>query len=76
MNRFNIQDFLGEKLKGTESSFKETSYDEANDKYLCADTTAQPVFDFDKYVAANFDRSRLPASPDAIYIRDKTRSIA
>lgn len=71
MNKYNLKDYLQTILSDHQSTFKQTSYDNENDKYLCKDTSTNHVFDFDSYVAGNFDHAKLPASPDAIYIGSK-----
>lgn len=69
MNKYNIQEFLSEKLKNYTSTLKETSFDSANNEYLCADEQTANVYNFDAYIAENFEKT--PASPDAIYIGSK-----
>ncbi|WP_418187354.1 hypothetical protein ACNSOP_09870 [Aliarcobacter lanthieri] len=71
MSKYNIKEFLEDKLKCYKSTFKDTSYDDTNDRYLCSDEVSSDVYDFDKYVEDNFDKSKLPSSPDAIYIGKK-----
>lgn len=71
MNKYNIKDFLHEKLITHLSTLKLTSFDVSNDQYLCDDTSADFVYDFDGYVKENHDQSRLPASPDAILLGEK-----
>ena len=70
MNKYNLQDFLQVTLEGCLSTFKETSYDKANQQYLCSDTETKNVFDFDLYVE-KLPVDKTPASPDAIYIGEK-----
>lgn len=71
MNRFNLKDVLQSALTGHESSFRQTSYDNAKKQYLCQDQKTSDVYDFDGYAQANFPEHRLPASPDAIHIDRK-----
>ncbi|MCG3677806.1 hypothetical protein L5F07_00910 [Aliarcobacter butzleri] len=71
MNKYNLKEFLEDKLKTHKSTFKDTSYDNANHRYLCSDENTSDVYNFDKYIEENFDKSKLPSSPDAIYIGNK-----
>lgn len=71
MNKYDVKDFLKDKLKGHSSTLKETSYDTANEQYLCNDTRTVDVYDFDSYVESNFDKNKLPASPDAVLLGNK-----
>lgn len=70
MNKYNIKDFLGDTLKGCESTFKCTSKDTEHNTYLCQDTSTKNVYNFDQYVKENHN-NELPPSPDAIYLGDK-----
>lgn len=70
MNKYSLKEHLADKLQEFSSTFKATSYDEKNDKYLCHDESCQPVYDFDAYVKKRCD-SPTPASPDAIYLGEK-----
>lgn len=71
MNKYNLRDFLDEKFSSYVSTLKETSFDSENSIYLCNDVSTRNVYNFDKYVKTNFDTSRLPSSPDAIYLGNK-----
>lgn len=71
MNKFSLQEFLEKTLGAYPSNFKATSYDDANNQHVCKDQSTPNVYDFDAYVYENYDRSKLPASPDAIYIGKK-----
>ncbi len=71
MNKFSLKSFLHSSLAGHESSFKQTSYDDAKRQYLCQDQRTTDVYDFDGYVQENFPHHSLPASPDAIHIGKK-----
>ena len=71
MNKYCIRTYLHQKFADFSSSLKLTSYDDSNGKYLCNDETTAPVYDFDQYVRQNFDQSKLPASPDAVYLGEK-----
>jgi hypothetical protein len=71
MNKYSLRDFLYEKFSSYISTLKDTSFDSENSIYLCNDTSTSNVYDFDKYVKSNFDTSRLPSSPDAIYLGNK-----
>lgn len=71
MNKYSIRDFLDCELSQHASSFKQTSYDETNDEYVCRDESTDHVYDFDAYVRTKHDASQLPASPDAIHVGSK-----
>lgn len=71
MSKYNLKEFLGDKLKNYNSNFKNTSYDDYNDRYLCSDEITSNVYNFDSYIKENYDNSKLPSSPDAIYIGNK-----
>lgn len=71
MSKFKLKDFLEKELEAYKSSFKQTSYDDAHQQYLCQDESRPDVYDFDEYIKANYNKSRLPASPDAIHIDNK-----
>ena len=60
MSKYNLKEFLEDKLKEHKSTFKNTSYDDTNNRYLCSDETTLNVYDFDKYIKENFDKSKLP----------------
>jgi len=68
MNKYNLKDFLENKLQNYKSTFRDTSFDNKNNRYLCQDNQTK-VYDFDKYILKNYIKT--PASPDAIYIGDK-----
>lgn len=70
MNKYNLKEYLYSELAEHVSSFKETSYDQENDEFLCKDTVTPNVYDFDKYVEKHFRRQQ-PASPDAIHLGKK-----
>lgn len=72
MNKYSLKGYLGEKLSGSESTLKETSFDKENNKHLCTDTTLQNVYDFDAFIDQLFsEKHKKPASPDAIHIGRK-----
>lgn len=71
MNKYNLKEFLDEKFSIYASTLKDTSFDSENGVYLCNDTSTPNVYDFDEYVKSNFDTSKLPSSPDAIYLGNK-----
>ncbi len=71
MSKYNLKEFLENKLKEYKSTFKNTSYDDSNNRYLCSDETILDVYNFDSYIKNNFDNSKLPSSPDAIYLGNK-----
>lgn len=69
MNRYSVLSVFATELAGCESNLHDTSYDKANNEYLCQDQRFQPVYDFDQYVQEKYKGSKTPASPDAIAIR-------
>lgn len=71
MNKYNLREFMDKKFSSYISTLKNTSFDSENGVHLCSDTSTSNVYDFDKYVREHFDRSRLPSSPDAIYLGQK-----
>lgn len=71
MNKYSLKEFLEKKLEKYSSTLKNTSFDDTNERYLCTDESTKNVYDFDEYIEENFDKSKLPASPDAIFIGDK-----
>lgn len=71
MNKYCIQDFCNDLLKDNVSTLKETSYDCSHNEHLCNDEVTENVYNFDGYVACNFDATTLPASPDAIVVGNK-----
>ncbi len=70
MNRYNIRDYLAQELGDFSSTFKTTSFDDANKEYLCSDEVTGEVYDFDSYVL-HHGVHPIPASPDAIYTGNK-----
>jgi hypothetical protein len=70
MNKFSLKAHLQSELESFASSFKATSYDDANQVHLCQDETTPEVYDFDAYVKTRCSRP-TPASPDAIHIGNK-----
>ena len=71
MNKFNLIEFLNNKLDKHCTTLKESSYDATNKEYLCSDENTANVFCFDSYVEQNYHPLRLPASPDAIVLGHK-----
>lgn len=71
MNKYNLKDFLSRELEPHRTTLKGVSYDDENQEHLCSDSTTSNVYSFDEYIEKNFDRTKLPASPDAIFIGDK-----
>lgn len=71
MNKYNIKEFLQDKLAEHKSTLKQTSYDMDKSEYLCNDSQTEHVYDFDSYVESNFKQGEFPASPDAILLGDK-----
>lgn len=71
VNKYSIKENLKLVLHEYVADLKTTSYDTQNDEYLCADTTAQPVYNFDEYVQDALREDPQPASPDAIVIGNK-----
>lgn len=47
MNKYSIRDFCHKRFAGYSSTLKQTSYDQANDEFLCGDESLAPVYDFD-----------------------------
>jgi hypothetical protein len=70
MNKYSLKAHLQQKLSPFVSTFKATSFDDANQEYLCRDKTSPDVYDFDAYVRKSHHHP-TPASPDAIYIGRK-----
>lgn len=70
MNKYSLRQHLAQELKPFLSTFKKTSFDDANQEYLCNDEVTGEVYDFDAYVRAR-GTSPIPASPDAIYTGSK-----
>jgi len=71
MNKYDLKAFLQTTLGPYASSFKETSFDQENQEYLCRDEVTHDVYNFDDFVTTQYDQSHLPASPDAIHIGKK-----
>lgn len=71
MNKYSIRAHLSTTLQGCESTFKDTSYDDANQTHLCSDSQTPNVYDFDQYVLQNKQGAIIPSSPDAIYLGSK-----
>lgn len=70
MNKYNIKQYLAQELGPFASTFKKTSFDCANNEYLCTDEVTGAVYDFDAYVR-KIGAHPIPASPDAIYTGSK-----
>lgn len=70
MNKYSLRQHLAQKLKPHLSTFKATSFDDANNAHLCSDESTGEVYDFDAYVRAR-GADPIPASPDAIHIGSK-----
>lgn len=70
MNKYKLQNFLQDELAPFKSTLKATSFDDANQSFLCRDESLENVYDFDKYVRENHSHP-TPASPDAIHIAKK-----
>lgn len=66
MNKYSLREYLAQELKPHLSTFKATSFDDANDTHLCSDEAVSEVYDFDAYVRAR-GADPIPASPDAIH---------
>ncbi len=70
MNKYSLKAHLRRELDAFESTLKDTSYDDANQQYVCHDKTTPDVYDFDRYVRERCEYP-FPASPDAIHIGHK-----
>lgn len=70
MNKYSLQQHLARELGPYLSTFKTTSFDDANGEHLCSDETTAEVYDFDAYVQARYPHP-TPASPDAIHAGSK-----
>lgn len=70
MNKYSLRQHLAQELAPHLSTFKATSFDDANNTYLCSDETTGDVYDFDAYVRAR-RADPIPASPDAIHTGNK-----
>lgn len=70
MNKYSLKQRLAQELKPYLSTFKATSFDDANNAHLCNDDVTGEVYDFDAYVRAR-GADPIPASPDAIYAGSK-----
>lgn len=70
MNKYNLRQHLAQELGPYLSTFKATSFDDANNEHLCGDVTTAEVYDFDAYVRAR-GADPIAASPDAIHIGSK-----
>ena len=70
MNKYSLKAHLRSELDAFASTLKDTSYDDANQQYVCHDVSTPDVYDFDAYVKARCSDS-TPASPDAIHIGHK-----
>ena len=70
MNKYSLKAHLSSELDAFESTLKDTSYDDANQQYVCHDVSTPDVYDFDAYVKARCP-DPTPASPDAIHIGRK-----
>ena len=62
----NIESILSENFSESISTFKETSFDDTNNEYLCTDTT-QKVYNLDKLKDDNCLKPHI-SSPDALLI--------
>lgn len=67
MNRYSLKAHLMPHLEPFASTLKDTSFDTANQQYLCNDQLTADVYDFDRYVKERCPHP-VPASPDAIHI--------
>jgi len=70
MNKYSLRQYLAQKLRPHLSTFKATSFDDANNAYLCSDEATEEVYNFDAYIRA-LGADPIPASPDAIHIGSK-----
>lgn len=70
MNKYSLRQYLAQELGPHSSTFKATSFDDANNTYLCSDETTGEVYNFDAYVRAR-GADPIPASPDAIHTGTK-----
>jgi hypothetical protein len=70
MNKYSLRQTLAQELGPHLSTFKATSFDDANNEHLCSDETTGEVYDFDAYVQAR-GADPIPASPDAIHVGSK-----
>lgn len=70
MNKYSLRQHLAQELGVHLSTFKATSFDDANNVHLCSDETTGEVYDFDAYVRARC-ADPIPASPDAIHTGSK-----
>lgn len=70
MNKYSLKDYLAQALKPHLSTFKATSFDDANNTHLCHDDATSDVYSFDAYVRTQ-SAHPMPASPDAIHIDNK-----
>lgn len=70
MNKYSLKQHVAQELGPFLSTFKDTSFDDANGKHLCSDEATAEVYDFDAYVRA-CGAVPIPASPDAIHIGNK-----
>lgn len=70
MNKYSLKQHLAQALEPHLSTFKATSFDDANNVHLCSDETTGEVYDFDAYVRAR-GANPIPASPDAIHAGNK-----
>lgn len=70
MNKYSLKQHLAQKLEPFLSTFKVTSFDNANNEHLCSDEVTEEVYDFDAYVRAR-GADPIPASPDAIHAGSK-----
>ena len=70
MNKYSLRQHLAQELGPHLSTFKATSFDDANSEHLCSDEATAEVYDFDAYVQAQGADS-IPASPDAIHAGSK-----
>lgn len=70
MNKYSLKDHMRSELEPYTSTLKATSWDNANEQYLCQDQTTPDVYDFDQYVKQRCGHP-TPASPDAIHIGRK-----
>jgi len=70
MNKYSLKEHLAQELGLFVSTFRETSFDDANDEHLCSDEATAEVYDFDAYVRAQ-GADPIPASPDAIHVGNK-----
>ena len=70
MSKYNLQEHVDTIFKNYEATFSEVSLDSQNNTSLCTNTTTK-VYNFDKYITEQQTSTKLPASPDGIYVGKK-----